>query len=529
LSTTTANGALKQRLPLLAILLVFIVLKFPHLSYPFIWDESWPYASAINQMYERGPSLLPGVIDSELSRGHPLLLHFIVSSWMRVFGPSHMAMHSVMLLIACLLLISVYEAAKRIGGVKAAVITTVLIGFQQIFFVQASFVMPEVLLAMLAFLTIYFYIQRRYILTTLFMTLLCFTKESGMVVGIVLGIDALISLFQKQISVKEKIYKLGSLVLPAVAVGAFFIIQKQRCGWYMFPLHTEAISFSKDEFSTKFRDCMKVFFRDDMRKVWFAGVGMLSLIVAIKNKYRRYAVMLVLLVTCILIATIDFAPPMRGVFLAGLAVLLPAVINQWSREVGIADKNLRKFLLLSACLVVAFSIFTATNFFITRYLIIALIPLLFIGGLIYADSLLKLNKYLFWPGLLLIVVLQALSYYRANHIADVKITAYDAMDVQQDEVKFAEDANYYDKWTTVFENLQKLHLEDPGSGFRSNNRPFNKLLWGVMDSTQVVILDNVESMRAVDSSKQYRQDPHYKLVHRYQKGMVWNEVYERSR
>jgi len=529
LSTTTANGALKQRLPLLAILLVFIVLKFPHLSYPFIWDESWPYASAINQMYERGPSLLPGVIDSELSRGHPLLLHFIVSSWMRVFGPSHMAMHSVILLIACLLLIGVYEAAKKIGGVKAAVITTVLIGFQQVFFVQASFVMPEVLLAMLAFLSVYFYTQRRYLLTTLFVTLLCFTKESGMVVGIVLGIDALISLFQKQISVKEKIYKLASLILPAIAVGVFFIIQKQRCGWYMFPLHTNAILLSWNEFFDKIKDCNRVLFRDDLRKAFYAATGICSFIVAIKERRKWFAITVVILAFFITALCINpFVLNDYILFWGWIAIMITAVY-QWAYKIMDINEEYRKFLLLSICVVIAFSIFTATNFFIVRYLIIALVPMLFVAGIVYTRSLLSLNKYFFIPGLLFIIALQVITPHRVDHIADVNMTAYDAMAVQQDEVKFAEDANYYDKWTTVFENLQKLHLEDRGSGFRSNNRPFNKLLWGVMDSTQVVILDNVESMRAVDSSKQYSKDPHYKLVHRYQKGMVWNEVYERTR
>ena len=42
------------------------------------WDEIWVYAPALTEMAEIGPTLLPGVLDAELSRGHPLLFHFLI-------------------------------------------------------------------------------------------------------------------------------------------------------------------------------------------------------------------------------------------------------------------------------------------------------------------------------------------------------------------------------------------------------------------------------------------------------------------
>ena len=79
---------LRDRWPLLVVLLVFIILKLPHLDYLFYWDESWPYASAVNEMYQKGVSLSPIALGGEISRGHPLFFHAAAATWMNIFGDS---------------------------------------------------------------------------------------------------------------------------------------------------------------------------------------------------------------------------------------------------------------------------------------------------------------------------------------------------------------------------------------------------------------------------------------------------------
>ena len=65
---------LKNRWVLIVVLVVLVMFKIPHILVPFYWDESWPYVPAIKEMYRNGISLLPGAIDPNLSRGHPLFL-----------------------------------------------------------------------------------------------------------------------------------------------------------------------------------------------------------------------------------------------------------------------------------------------------------------------------------------------------------------------------------------------------------------------------------------------------------------------
>jgi len=112
---------LKPRWVLFLVLVIFIACKIPHLYYPYYWDESWPYAVAIKDMYKHGISLLPSAIDPELSRGHPLFFHAFAAIWMNIFGASHVAMHSLALFISVLFLIAVYEAGLRLIAIIATV------------------------------------------------------------------------------------------------------------------------------------------------------------------------------------------------------------------------------------------------------------------------------------------------------------------------------------------------------------------------------------------------------------------------
>ncbi len=172
---------LGKRWVLLLVLAVFIICKVPHLSYPFYWDESWPCEAAVKAMYGHGPSLMPNAINPDLSRGHPLFFHAAAAVWMRVFGASHVAQHSFALLIAVMVLVLVYEAGLRMFNQRVSVISLLLVATQVVFFVQSSFMFPEVLLGLLVFAALYFYAQSKSLVAGIALTALFFTKESGLV------------------------------------------------------------------------------------------------------------------------------------------------------------------------------------------------------------------------------------------------------------------------------------------------------------------------------------------------------------
>jgi 4-amino-4-deoxy-L-arabinose transferase-like glycosyltransferase len=130
---------LKRRWLLFAVLVVFILCKVPHLYYPFYWDESWPYATAVRTMYNHGISLMPGAIEGELSRGHPLFFHAAAATWMKVFGATHFSMHCFALFIAVCCLVAVYEAGLRLFNQRVALLALLLVATQAIFFSTLRF------------------------------------------------------------------------------------------------------------------------------------------------------------------------------------------------------------------------------------------------------------------------------------------------------------------------------------------------------------------------------------------------------
>src|SRR5690554_5266519 len=191
-----------SRLLAFFIIIVFIIIKIPHLDYPFFWDESYPYASAIHEMYQVGPSLSPSAISPELSRGHPTLFIFLVASWMKIFGTSLVAIHSFPLFISTLLSLSIYEISRRFFNAKTGLIALVLIIFQPLYLVQSSMVLLEIFLAFFALLSLYFYAKNRLIPLSICLLFLFYTKESGLTLGLSLGIVSIIRLLMKDIDFK---------------------------------------------------------------------------------------------------------------------------------------------------------------------------------------------------------------------------------------------------------------------------------------------------------------------------------------
>lgn len=512
------------------ILLVFIAFKIPHLYYPFYWDECWPYAVAVKQMYYNGPSLLPGAISGEVARGHPLMFHFLAALWMKIFGTSNVAMHSFPLFISVLFAIAIYEVGARLFHTRVAITAVLLIIFQQMFFVQAAFVLFEVFIAFLAFISIYFYTTRKYVLTAIALTMLFYTKESGLVLGLVLGIDAVAGLFSRQSTIKHKAYNLLSLIIPALCIGVFFLLQKKINGWYVLPLYTDGLEHSWGNFYDKFRGAVKVCFRDGYRRYFWSIICLLSIVAAYIRKNPQYLVVLIAAPFTFLLCSDMYhwlIPAYALVPLWIISVLLTAAMLP--RTKAYDNKPQRKFIFLCAAFLVAFCAFTAYNlFFIDRYLLIALVPLLFIAALYYTTTLEAIHKKIWIPGLLVMLLVQGYAYVKDNNLSDISLGAFDGMYVQQAPVKYLEEHGYYNKNISILENLQWQRLDDINAGFRTTQEPFNFVYWGIMQHTDIVLLENIESNRAADTSAKLKMDTSFVLVQRVESGKAWSEIFVRK-
>ncbi len=281
---------LKSRWFLFLVLVVFVALKIPCLHYAYFWDESWPYAVAVKAMYNHGISLMPNAIDAEISRGHPLLFHALAAGWMHLFGSSYTAVHCFPLVISVLMLISIYEAGLKLFNQRVAMMALLMAAIQVTFYVQATFLLFEVMVALLVFVSLYFYARDKYVLTALCLTALFYTKESGLMAGFVLGMDALIGLFKKGVVRRVAVSRFLSVAVPCVLIVGYFIVQRYVRGWFLFPFYGNLIVNKWSLFIYNFRaGPISAEFLKDKRYFYFIIVMAVAVIAGVKNKKPGYA------------------------------------------------------------------------------------------------------------------------------------------------------------------------------------------------------------------------------------------------
>jgi len=201
------GARIKNRLLFYSALILFIISRIPYLHFAFYWDESWVYAPAAYLMYDHGPSLLPDAIPVLFSRGHPLLFPALCAGWMKIFGRSNYAMHSFALFISVALAIILYEVLRSVFNNRIALLSAALLLLNTYFLVESTAVVTDIMITLFAFISLVCYIREKYFLAALSLTLLLFTKESGLVVVAVIMADLLVLVVTKKITVKNALLK----------------------------------------------------------------------------------------------------------------------------------------------------------------------------------------------------------------------------------------------------------------------------------------------------------------------------------
>ena len=153
-------------------------------------------------------------------------------------------MHSFALFISVALAIVLYEVLLSLFNKKTALISAGLLLLNTYFLVQSTVVVTDIMIALFAFISLYCYIKEKYILAAVSLTLLVFTKESGLVAVAVIIADLFVLVLTKKITIKTALLKSTVVLFPVIILLLFFILQKKELGWYMYPGHTSAIIFT---------------------------------------------------------------------------------------------------------------------------------------------------------------------------------------------------------------------------------------------------------------------------------------------
>lgn len=235
------------------VITTFFILNFQALYLPFYWDEAWVYGPAVRMMADAGPTLLPDGLPVEFSRGHPLLFHFLNSVWLKLFSNTVFQAHLFNLLIACILILSVYLTGKKLFNPVTGFLAALFLSFQPVFLAQAVLVLPEVMLTVFVLLALYAFLENKVYLYLIFSVGALLTKESGILIPVFVSAYYIFrTLTRSKIVWKNFLLKAVLYLSPLLIFALFLLLQHRLRGWYFFPEHTDYLDFSFNNVINKF-------------------------------------------------------------------------------------------------------------------------------------------------------------------------------------------------------------------------------------------------------------------------------------
>ncbi len=313
----------------LIVVAAFVAFKFQDLFLPYFWDELGVYSRASLYLAEHGLGILPASLPPVLSRGHPLLFQFIYGLGFTVFDKSVVVGHSISLLVTCLLLFALYKKISSFYNRLIGFCVVVLLCAQPVFIAQSTFVLPEMMLALFAFLALTSYCQKQFGWFAVYASLAMMTKESAIVIPFV----AFAYGFVQDIILKQKAgyFTLRSLLLTFFSLlvfGVFLLIQKAQNGWYFLPEHVGYVSFKLSSIYYHNHNYQNFLFYNQGRYWWVKVllVGSAFAILKAKVKLNNSFVLLCSIFVCAFLAFGSLNFYMNRYMLAAIPFLTALVV-----------------------------------------------------------------------------------------------------------------------------------------------------------------------------------------------------------
>lgn len=451
------------------LILVFFILRFSVLSFPFYWDEAWVYGPAVRILAEKGPSLLPGVLPVEYARGHPLLFHFLNAVWIKLTADTLFSIHLFNLLVSGALIFSTYYVGKQLFSPATGFWSAVVLCVQPIFIAQSSMVLPEVMLALFCTLAIYHFLKGNRVYYFIFASAALLTKETGIVVIMAVCVFATVQqgLKRKLLSREYLTILLWSLA-PVLLFIVFLLIQYNVYGWVLFPEHAGFIVRDFPVFANRLTEgyAASLFIYDGRNFLFFVSIAVLILLLSLRKK-------------------VQFTETL--VFLLSFIVL--------------------------------FLIVSSLNFFSNRY-ILSIIPafILLTVGIIQQVVELRKIAILIFP---LFIILQ-IPFLKHKSNTDHNPGYVNAIKTNMDIVGYLKSNKMQDSRIVAYFNTRFV-LTNPYSGYVSRNEVFTHVT-DEFKPGDYYIFSNY------DSSEEYnkmlsRKD--LQLVKRFEHEQAWSELYKR--
>ncbi len=271
-------------------LIIFVVLKLPALSLPFYWDELGVYSRSSIYLAQHGLGLLPANLPPDYSRGHPLLFSFIYGLALKLFGISVTTGHAVSLAFSVALIITLYYILCRESEPFIALLSAILLMAQPVFFAQSVFVLPEVVLALFSIWALYAYYNKNLVVFAVVATMAVMVKETAIILPVIaLGYMITIKIFAKREDAEITPKSLLLIFTPWLVFGIFMIAQKIQYGWFLFPLHVNNVSVGVDYINVQSHYVDRFLFYSQGRYWWVKVFIIGAVALLLKGKLRVQA------------------------------------------------------------------------------------------------------------------------------------------------------------------------------------------------------------------------------------------------
>lgn len=290
------------------------------LTLPLFGDEKYGYGPAVHHQAVQGISLQPKKTPYDFSFGHPQLHTSVIALVSRITGISPTGFHLAQLLVNLVLLITLFIYTKAFWFRYRYVLLTLML-IQPVILTQLYMISPEFLLSILFLFGMWSMHKKNYLVASVFGIAAVWTKETGVFIIGVYGVQIGVLLLKDKLSSKRT--ALIALWVPlSVALGflTFMLLQKWQMGYYLSPLNLSKTSTSIDAVWWRFLGSVKFVFIEQNR-VWLTLFMVYSL-VARKYNENGHLIKLSILALSFCLFSALLSHPLERYLLFAVMVLL---------------------------------------------------------------------------------------------------------------------------------------------------------------------------------------------------------------
>lgn len=509
----------------LLFLLAFIAFKWQYVGLPLYWDEAWVYGPAVKAMCAKGLSLLPDTIGTELTRGHPLLFHFMAALWAKVFGASNVSLHLFALCIAAALLLSTYVIGSRLGSPLIGLGAMVLLGLNEIFLAQSGLLLPEVTVGLFMLWALWFFIAGKFARYCLMASCALLVKESAIVLILAVFCWQVVVLL---VGMEERGHgriwlRLFTILSPLLPISLFISYQKLTYGWFFFPAHMGLLSFAPKDIEYLFRFGYEELFERQGMEWATLAFGIIAPLVW-KGWRKRYSGVITVLLYIAAIKVLCGRWPLEpALTVIAVCACFTAVIFIQFIPLSRQEGKRGAFPASSFILIVGFLLFSAVNFFSDRYLT-GLIPFVAIGmvAVIYSATR-PWHWSIFAAVFLAILGNVAMNLGRGTEVGDTKLSYRNDILATKAMIAYCEAAHL--QHARFFGSFMDVtYMQDANAGYLGARQPFVHVKDRLAPDTEYALVSQASTGDVLDQL----MSAGFVEVKRVESGPAWCALYAKK-